>query len=38
MNLRHLAAVAACLAATAALGHAPNEPLHQAFALGGLQA
>ena len=34
MNLRHLAALAACLAATAALAHAPNEPPHQAFALG----
>jgi len=34
MNLRLLAALAACLAATTALAHAPNEPPHQAFALG----
>ena len=34
MNLRHLAALAACLAATTALAHAPNEPPHQAFDLG----
>ena len=37
MNLRHLAAVAACLAAATACAHAPNEPPHQSFALGDLK-
>ena len=34
MNLRQLAAVAACFAASLALAHAPNEPPHQSFSLG----
>ena len=34
MNLRHLAALVACLAAATALAHAANEAPHQSFVLG----